>query len=412
MFGWGKTSRPDRVTGNRLIVERAAKGSVAAGLAIFSVVAVAAVSDIDPGALFYDGVEAVEVAHVDPTPVRRTVKPQAVAAVRVINSGTVDEDPARHAAAVAALEQAASNPATAAASDDDDLTPTGGYADWYPAKSKTFRTVCVRLCDGALTPISFATTHERLALDALRCRKSCGTPSKLYIQANPASDTDKLVDLDGKPYGELATAFKFRTSYDAACTCRPHAWQSIAQARHRIFEIQARLRRGRELVLDRFTKVKVAASKGARIARIGSRSNSALVSGSLVSGSTVARPDAPPGLRVSAATSGQTETSAVGEPDTIISAPAKPVRKAAGKRKGKAIALARDTALARDKAQRAKSANNAVLLVLFGTAPAADVPTPGKLTPAIRPLNSLVRADASARRYDGNDWRISSYEPL
>lgn len=393
---------------NRLIVERDAKGSVVAGLVFISVVAVAAVADIGPSALLHDEAEAVKVAHTDRTPVRRALKPHPVTAVRVINSGTVDEDPARHAAVVAALEQSASNP-VGTSTDDDDLTPTGGYADWYPAKFKTFRTVCVRLCDGALTPISFATTHDRLALDALRCRKSCGTQSKLFIQANPAGDTDKLVDLDGKPYGELVNAFKFRTSYDAACICRPHAWQNIAQARHRVLEIQARLRRGREVVLDRITRVKVAASKASRLTRIASRSDATVVSGSVVTGST--RPDASAGLRL-AAPAVQPEPSAVREPDRIKSESAKPVRKAGAKRKGKAVVLARDVARALDKAQRAKLANHEAVLVLFGAVAGADVPSTGKLTSTNRPLNSLVRAQASTRRYDGNDWRISVYQPL
>ena len=44
-----------------------------------------------------------------------------------------------------------------------------------------------------------------------------------------------MVDLDGKPYTALKSAFLFRTKYDAACTCKPQPWSKEALARHRAY---------------------------------------------------------------------------------------------------------------------------------------------------------------------------------
>jgi hypothetical protein len=51
----------------------------------------------------------------------------------------------------AATEQAFSESAA-------DLDEWAGYEPWTPGRDDTFRTVCVRLCDGAYFPVSFSTT--------------------------------------------------------------------------------------------------------------------------------------------------------------------------------------------------------------------------------------------------------------
>ena len=50
----------------------------------------------------------------------------------------------------------------------------------------TFRTVCVRACDGFFFPISFSTTQSGFARDAQMCQSSCpGTQAELYVYHNP-----------------------------------------------------------------------------------------------------------------------------------------------------------------------------------------------------------------------------------
>ncbi len=99
----------------------------------------------------------------------------------------------------------------------------------------TYRTVCVRLCDGSFYPISFSTTPDNFARDEAACRSSCRTAARLYVYPNPGGEPEQMVSVSGQPYTALDTAFLFRTKYDAACTCKPHPWEQEALAKHRAF---------------------------------------------------------------------------------------------------------------------------------------------------------------------------------
>jgi hypothetical protein len=85
---------------------------------------------------------------------------------------------------------------------------------------ETYRTLCVRLCDGGFFPISFATTRARFARDDEVCRGGCGVPARLYVYRNPGGRPEYMHDLAGNAYAELATAFLFRAVHDRACTCK------------------------------------------------------------------------------------------------------------------------------------------------------------------------------------------------
>lgn len=427
MFGWSNLGRTDSANAGRVVVERVAKASVIAGATVLCVLAASALSDFDTAPALFEPSGTLEKQAVVRTErkvlPRRTAdrKTPAEPVLRVINAGTVNVDPIRHDEMVAAMARESAEPADAV-TDDDDLTPTGTYADWYPAKRKTFRTVCVRTCDGAITPISFATTQDRLALDALRCRKSCGSPSKLYIQRNPSDGAEGLVDLDGKPYTQLSTAFKFRTSYDEACTCRPHAWQSTAQARHRLFGIQTRQRHGRHVALSRLAEIKSAAFKTTRVAMARSRSgisrSAVALESDIVTGSNdvmgsldtlTKRPAGPAGAALTRA-DGALPLSLV-DLDEVTTGDPKPLRKAMAKPKGKA-AKARAVALAKAKAARVKKLDADALIVMFGSGAADDLEKSAKWNSSAKSSKSAVRSAGSTRRYDGNDWRISFYEPM
>ena len=101
----------------------------------------------------------------------------------------------------------------------------GGYAGSY-------RTVCVRLCDGFYFPISFATTRGGIHDDAAACERQCPSGSKLFFFRGSDQTVDDMVALDGKPYTSLAMAFRFRETYIANCTCRGNPWDPEALARH------------------------------------------------------------------------------------------------------------------------------------------------------------------------------------
>jgi hypothetical protein len=84
----------------------------------------------------------------------------------------------------------------------------------------TYRTLCVRTCDGYYFPISFSTVQSKFAQDEQLCQSMCpGTEVSLYIHRNPGEDSEQMVSLAGQPYTALPTAFKYRKEYNAACTC-------------------------------------------------------------------------------------------------------------------------------------------------------------------------------------------------
>jgi hypothetical protein len=101
------------------------------------------------------------------------------------------------------------------------------------AASDTYRTLCVRLCDGFYFPISFSTIPNRFAIDAKRCEQSCPTRSRLFFHRNPGKSVVEMLDSKGQPYRNLPTAFSHLTRHIADCTCQGNAWDAEALARHR-----------------------------------------------------------------------------------------------------------------------------------------------------------------------------------
>jgi hypothetical protein len=108
----------------------------------------------------------------------------------------------------------------------------------------TFRTVCVRLCDGFQWPVSFSTTRGHFGRDADMCESSCGAPARLFVQRHSAGSTEPLIDLTGQPYSRLPNADRFRTTYDASCKCTAHPWEEAAKNEHRVFALEAAVRKG------------------------------------------------------------------------------------------------------------------------------------------------------------------------
>ena len=94
----------------------------------------------------------------------------------------------------------------------------------------TYRTVCVRSCDGAYFPISFATVPSRFADDERTCKNLCpNAQATLYTYHNPGEDIAQAVSINGQPYSQSPNAFRFRTQYDKTCSCRAQG-QSWADA--------------------------------------------------------------------------------------------------------------------------------------------------------------------------------------
>jgi hypothetical protein len=98
------------------------------------------------------------------------------------------------------------------------------------APAGTYRTVCVRTCDGAYFPISYSTVPARFAADAQACQRLCPAAQvTLYTYHNPGEEIDQAVSADGAPYTALPNAFRYRKELVAGCSCRQPG-ESWAQA--------------------------------------------------------------------------------------------------------------------------------------------------------------------------------------
>lgn len=87
----------------------------------------------------------------------------------------------------------------------------------------TYRTLCVRSCDGYYFPISFATVPERFETDAQACRALCPSAVvELYVHRNPGGAPEEMVSMAGRPYSEIPTAFQYRKEYVKGCSCNPY----------------------------------------------------------------------------------------------------------------------------------------------------------------------------------------------
>lgn len=85
----------------------------------------------------------------------------------------------------------------------------------------TFRTVCVRTCDGFYFPISYSTSSDRFREDEQACQRMCPAAEvALYTYHNPGEEMTQAVSLNGRLYTELPTAFQYRKALDSACSCR------------------------------------------------------------------------------------------------------------------------------------------------------------------------------------------------
>ncbi|AMN41609.1 DUF2865 domain-containing protein [Rhodoplanes sp. Z2-YC6860] len=101
------------------------------------------------------------------------------------------------------------------------IAPPGADAG-FAAPGGTYRTVCVRTCDGFFYPISFATNPSRFPEDEKICQNSCpATEVQLFTHKNPGEDINQAVSVNGnQPYTSLPNAFKYRQAWDNNCSCR------------------------------------------------------------------------------------------------------------------------------------------------------------------------------------------------
>lgn len=96
--------------------------------------------------------------------------------------------------------------------------------------SGTYKTVCVRTCDGFYYPISYASNPAKFADDARACQQSCpASEVQLYAHRSGEDMNQATSTVTQQSYTSLPTAFRYRQAFDNACTCK-QAGQTWSEA--------------------------------------------------------------------------------------------------------------------------------------------------------------------------------------
>jgi hypothetical protein len=99
----------------------------------------------------------------------------------------------------------------------------------FGAPSSTYKTVCVRTCDGFYFPVSYATTPARFSDDEQTCKNLCPAAEATLFTFRSNEDMTRAVSINGQPYSSLPNAFKYRQAFNPACACKAQG-QTWAEA--------------------------------------------------------------------------------------------------------------------------------------------------------------------------------------
>lgn len=105
--------------------------------------------------------------------------------------------------------------------DEEGGGPGGAAGQFGALPYATYRTICVRLCDGYYFPVSFSTLPNHFQRDSDVCQSKCAAPVELYYHQNPGSAVEHAVGAKTQePYTKLKSAFRYRKEYVAGCSCK------------------------------------------------------------------------------------------------------------------------------------------------------------------------------------------------
>jgi hypothetical protein len=116
--------------------------------------------------------------------------------------------------------------------EDEDSSFDRGYANAPPGGGQpnlpfaSYRTMCVRMCDGFYFPISFSTLGSRFADDESKCKSQCAAPAELYVYKNPGEEIEQMVSVTGEPYNNLKNAWRHRKQYIKGCSCKAEEYSA------------------------------------------------------------------------------------------------------------------------------------------------------------------------------------------
>jgi hypothetical protein len=99
--------------------------------------------------------------------------------------------------------------------------PRGGGNQFGNLPFATYRTLCVRLCDGYYFPVSFSTLPNHFQRDSELCQSQCAAPADLFYHQNPGGAVEQMVSVNTQqPYTSLKTAWRYRKEYVQGCSCK------------------------------------------------------------------------------------------------------------------------------------------------------------------------------------------------
>jgi hypothetical protein len=136
---------------------------------------------------------------------------------------------------------------------NNNASPAMPGADLGPP-SGTYRTVCVRTCDGFYFPISFATVPARFPDDERTCKNLCpAAEANLFSYRNPGEDMNQAVSINGQPYSSSPNAFRYRQEFNPSCACKA-AGQTWSDALRTIDDKAAAEQQGDIIVTEESAK--------------------------------------------------------------------------------------------------------------------------------------------------------------
>jgi hypothetical protein len=116
---------------------------------------------------------------------------------------------------------AARNPFASIFGGEESDAPRGNPNQFGNLPFATYRTLCVRLCDGYYFPVSFSTLPNHFQRDAEQCQSQCAAPAELYYHQNPGGAVEQMVSAENQqPYTNLKTAWRYRKEFVAGCSCK------------------------------------------------------------------------------------------------------------------------------------------------------------------------------------------------
>jgi hypothetical protein len=121
---------------------------------------------------------------------------------------------------------AARNPFSGFFGNEESEPPQGNPNQFGNLPFATYRTLCVRLCDGYYFPVSFSTLPNHFQRDADACQQQCAAPAELYYHQNPGGAVEQMVSASSQqPYTSLKSAWRYRKEYVPGCSCKEAEYQ-------------------------------------------------------------------------------------------------------------------------------------------------------------------------------------------